>query len=156
MADTTQSILVGVFTLAASVWVGGYAVVAVVARVAVHTLAPEQRIALFRGVGRSFGVVGGAALAVALGAGAGLLHGRAWDGVLTAITVVAGALVVSVVIGVGQARRMTRLRLGALAAPEDLRLVQRVRRGAHNAALLRAVIGLLTLALVTLGSVLAT
>jgi hypothetical protein len=51
---------------------------------------------------------------------------------------------------------MTRLRGRALAAPDDPQLSARVRRGARSAALLRATIGLLSLALIALGALLAT
>lgn len=68
----------------------------------------------------------------------------------------ATALVISLAVGVVQARRMTRLRAAALAAPEQLELKRRVSHGAHSAALLRAAIGLLSLALIALGSLLAT
>jgi len=55
--------------------------------------------------------------------------------------------------GVVQARTMTRLRRCALSGPTLLR--ERVRRGAIIAATLRAVIAVLTVTLVVLGSALA-
>jgi hypothetical protein len=51
---------------------------------------------------------------------------------------------------------MGRLRGIALAAPEDAARQHQVRQGARAAALLRGGIGLLTLALIALGSMLAT
>jgi hypothetical protein len=156
LSATTQAILLGVFTLASCIWVGGYVAIAVVARVAVRTLAPAQRVAFFRALGRSYVLIGVPSLLVALGTGAGLLTDHVWDGVLTAAVVVAAALVVTLATGVVQARRMTRLRGRALAAPDDPRLSARVRRGARSAALLRATIGLLSLALIALGALLAT
>jgi uncharacterized membrane protein len=156
MSDTTRAVLLGVFALAAAIWVGGYVAIAVVARVATRTLPPAQRVALFRGLGRSFGVVGGVALLVALGTGAGLLNDRSWDATLTVTTVVAGALIVATVIGVVQARQMTRLRRTALGRPEDPVLAGRVAQGARRASVLRTVIGLLSLTLIALGSLLAT
>jgi len=59
-------------------------------------------------------------------------------------------------VGVVQARRMTRLRRASLAASEDAALASGVRRGARAATLLRASIGLLSLALIALGALLAT
>jgi uncharacterized membrane protein len=156
MSDTSQAILLGVFTLSSSVWVGGYVAIAVVARVATRILDLGQRVAFFRVLGRSYGVLGSAALLVALSTGASLLRGRPWDGTLTASTLLAAALVLALAVGVGQARRMTGLRRGALADPADSELAGRVRRGARSAALLRAAIGLLTLALIALGALLAT
>lgn len=156
MSDTTRAILLGVFVLATAIWVGGYVALAVVARVATNTLPPAQRIAFFRGLGRSFGTVGGGALIVALGTGAGLLTGRSWDATLTATTAVAAALLLATAVGVAQARQMTRLRRAALQEPDGQSLAAQVHRGARSASVLRAVIGLLSLALIALGSLLAT
>jgi uncharacterized membrane protein len=156
MSATSEAILLGVFTLASCIWVGGYVAIAVVAQVATRTLEPGQRVAFFRGLGRSYLRIGGPALVLALGAGAGLLGDHAWDGVLTAAAGAAAALVAALAVGVAQARRMTRLRAAALMAPDDRQLAARVRRGARAATLLRAAIGLLSLALIALGALLAT
>lgn len=156
MSDTTRAVLLGVFTLSSSIWVGGYVAIVVVARVATSTLERAQRVAFFRRLGRAYLWVGAPALVVALGTGAALCAGRAWDATLVATVVVAAVLVASLVLGVAQARRMTRLRAAALAAPEDPQLSHRVRRGTRLAALLRAGLGLLSLALIALGSLLAT
>ena len=155
MTNVGQTSLVAVFASSASIWVGGYVAIAVVAR-ATTTLAPDQRIAFFRALGRAYLRVGGAALVVALGTGAALLRDRAWDGTLATTLVLAVALLVALFLGVAQARRMTRLRVGALAAPLDPTLARRLHSGARSAVLLRAMIGLLNLALVILGSLLAT
>lgn len=156
MTDTTKAVLLGVFTLASCIWVGGYVAIAVVARAAARTLEPTARVAFFRALGRSYLLVGGPALVVALGTGAGLLSGHRWDGTLIATVVVAAALLVALAVGVVQARRMTRVRRASLAAPDDTALAAGVRRGARAATLLRASIGLLSLALIALGSLLAT
>ncbi len=157
MSDTVRAVLLGVFTLGSCVWVGGYVAIAVVARVATRTLEPAQRVAFFRGLGRSYLLVGGSALVVALGTGAGLASDHAGDrGLVLATVAVAAALIVSLVAGAGQARRMTRLRATALTARSDEPLARRVQRGARAATLLRATIGLLSLALIALGALLAT
>lgn len=156
MSDTTRAVLVGVFILASCVWVGGYVAIAVVARIATRTLDAAHRVAFFRALGRAYLSIGAPALLVAIGTGAGLATGHSWDGVLIASVVVAAALVVSLAVGVAQARRMTRLRAAALAGPSDARLTRRVRHGARAAALLRAAIGLLSLVLIALGSLLTT
>jgi uncharacterized membrane protein len=156
MSDTTRAVLLGVFTLASGIWVGGYVAIAAVASAATATLDPDERVACFRALGRKYLLIGGVALAVALGTGAALLSERTWDGILAAAVAVAGALVVALAVGVAQARRMTRLRRAALAAPEDQRLARRVERGARRATVLRAAIGLLSLALIALGALLAT
>jgi len=143
--------LVAVELVAASIWVGGLIAIFVVARAASATLAPTERIAFFRALGRSYAIVGSLALLVALAVGAILLDGHPWDGLLTAAAIVAGALLVALAAGMAQARAMTRLRRRALKAPE---LDDRVRRGAALAGALRGAIGILTLALVVLAAAL--
>lgn len=156
MSDTLRATLLGIFALAAAIWVGGFVAIGVVARVAVRTLPPDRRVAFFRGLGRSYGVVGGTALLVALGTGAALLSDRAWSTTLTVATAVAAGLVLATAAGVVQARRMTRLRRARLQEPDNPQLAARIRTGARNATLLRATIGLLSLTLIALGSLLAT
>jgi hypothetical protein len=156
MSDSTQAALLGVLILAGCIWVGGYVAIAVVARVAARTLQPVQRVDFFRALGRSYLLVGTPALLVALGTGAALLRRHPWNGLLIATVAVAAALVFSLVVGVAQARRMTRVRAAALADPRDASLSRRVHRGARLATLLRAAIGLLSLALIALGALLAT
>ena len=156
VSATARATLLGFFTLASCIWVGGYVAIAVVARVASRTLAAEQRVAFFRALGRSYILVGLPALIVALGTGAGLLSDHGWDGAVTATVVVGATLIAALAFGVVQARRMTRLRTAALAAPDDAPLRSRVRKGARSAGLLRAAIGLLSFALIALGALLAT
>ncbi|HEY9390224.1 MAG TPA: hypothetical protein VIR27_10725 [Mycobacteriales bacterium] len=156
MSDTTRAVLLGVFVLAAAVWVGGLVAIVVVARVASRTLSAGQRVAFFRGLGRSYGVVGVVALAVALATGATLLSGHPWDGARYTTVVVAAALVATTAVGIVQARRMSRLRRRALDHPDETALAEQVRRGARSAAVLRGGIALFTLVLVALGSVLAS
>jgi uncharacterized membrane protein len=155
MSDIVRAIVLGIFVLAAAIWIGGYVAIAVVARVAGRTLPPAERIAFFRGLGRSYGVVGGLALLVALGTGAALLAGRTWSVTLTMTALAAAALVVVTVLGVVQARRMTRLRRALLSRPNDPLVAGQVRAGARHASLLRAAIGALSLSVLALGCLLA-
>lgn len=145
-----------VFLLASSVWLGGLVAIAVVARVATRTLTAADRVAFFRGLGRGYGIVSGIALVVALATGAALLAGRAWDATLVATVVAAAALVLTTVLGVVQARRMTRLRRRALSEPADTALSGQVSRRARAAAALRGLIALFSLALLVLGVLLAS
>lgn len=127
MSQAVETALAGLPVLATAVWVGGFVTIAVVARIATRTLASADRVAFFRGLGRAHGVVGGLALAVALVVGAILLYARSWDGPLTAAVVVAAALLGATVVGVAQARGMTRLRGHADARPDDVDLAARIR-----------------------------
>jgi hypothetical protein len=65
--------------------------------------------------------------------------------------VVAVALAAALGLGIGQARRMTRLRRSALDRPGETTLAARVNRCAVHAGVLRGLIGVLSLALLALG-----
>lgn len=156
LPQPAETALTAVLVLATAVWVGGLVAIFVVARVAHATLRPAERIAFFRGLGRAYGLAGGLALVIALASGAVLASAYRWDGQLAASTVVAAGLVAATVAGMAQARRMTRLRRDALRAPDNPELTARVRRGARNASVLRAAIAALSLALLALGTVIAT
>jgi hypothetical protein len=145
--------LVVIELLASSVWIGGLVAIFVVARAASATLGTEPRIGFFRALGRTYGVVGGLALLVAIGCGAALLAGHPWEWRLVLTAILALSLLIVTGIGVWQARRMTRLRRRALIGPASLR--EQVRRGALAATVLRGAIGLITLALVVLAAALA-
>jgi hypothetical protein len=151
LGQPASGTLEGFLVFAGAVWVGGLVAIFVVARVARRTLPPCERVAFFRGLGRAYGLVGGMALAVALGCGAALLYGRSWDGTLVAAAVLAACLVIVTGAGVAQARRMTRLRQRAQRQPGNKKLAGLVRRGVLSAAVLRAVIAALSLALIALG-----
>ena len=155
MSHGVEVALACVLLIATSVWFGGFVAIGVVARVTFRTLKPADRVAFFRALGRMYGIVGTAALVLAIGTGAALVAGRPWDGTLIATVVLTAALVAALGFGVLQARRMTRLRREALANPDDASLAARVRRGARSAGILRASIGLLSLGVLILGTVLA-
>lgn len=156
MSETTTSALTGVLIAATAVWIGGLAAIALVARVASRTLEPTARVAFFRGLGRSYGIVGTGALVIACSTGATLVYDRPWDGQLTATAVLATVLIVMTGVGIAQARRMSRLRRQALDQPADRELVDQVRRGARRANALRALIAMLSLGLLALGVLLGT
>lgn len=155
MSDTGRGILLGFFILATSIWLGGYVAIAVVARVATRTLSAQARVAFFRGLGRIYAFLGTPALIVALGTGAGLASQHAWDATLVVALVLAVATLLTLVVGMVQARRMTRLRRAALAAPDEVALASRVTQGARRAGMLRGLIGALSLALLAVGTLLA-
>lgn len=150
-----SSVLVFLHLLGLSVWVGGLVAILVVARVASRELAPPVRVAFFRALGRSYGVVATAALVVALATGVVLVSERRWQCTVLLAVGLAVGMMVATAAGVVQARSMTRLRRRALAQPENPDLAASVRRRARSAVLLRATIGALTLALLAVGATLA-
>lgn len=142
--------------LGASVWLGGFVAIVVVARVARAQLERPAQVAFFRALGRRYLSVGVGALAVAFAGGAVLLAGRPWDTASLLAVVCATAIVLVTAAGVVQARGMTRLRARAVRAPGDARLADAVRRGAVRARALRAAIGVLSLVLLFVAAALAT
>lgn len=151
-----DAVLAFLALLGASIWVGGFVAIVVVARIARSQVGPAEQVAFFRALGRVYGVVAGLALALALVCGGALLARAGWSTGATAAALVAAALVVCTVAGVLQARGMTRLRRRGLDAGGDPALAGRVRRGAARALVLRGLIGALSLALLALGSALAS
>lgn len=156
MNSALEAVVLIVFVLATSVWLGGYVTIAVVARTASTTLEPAARIAFFRTLGRSFFRVGSPALVIALATGALLARDVDRGALLLATVAVAVVLLATFAVAVAQARRMTVLRHDLLTSPDDPGLVDGVRRGARAAGILRAALGVLTVVLVVLGAFLAT
>ncbi|MEO6886377.1 MAG: DUF4149 domain-containing protein [Jatrophihabitantaceae bacterium] len=156
MSGASQTVLLVVFELATSIWTGGLITIAIVARVSARTVGRAERVAFFRSLGKVYGMVGTAALVVALATGAGLLSNRSWTGTLVATVALAAVLLLALAAGVVQARRMSALRRRSMAEPSDTALAGQVTGGARQAGALRGAIALLTLVLVVLGSVLAT
>ena len=142
-----RAVLAAIELVSASVWIGGLAAVAVVARVARRQLAETARVAFFRDLGRRYLRVGATALAVAYADGAVLLARGPWSDGKSAALGCAIALALVTAAGVAQARSLTRLRTAALAG--DPRIGQgEVARRARRAGALRGLIAALTLALV--------
>lgn len=156
MPEVAEAIVLAVFTLATSVWIGGYVAIALIARTAAATVDPGSQVAFFRSLGRSYLWIGLPALVVAMAAGGVLTRDRDWDALLVVTVMVAAALLLSFAVTVVQARRMTVLRRSLIGSPDNEHLSEQVRRGARLAGALRAVLGLLSVALVVLGAFLAT
>jgi uncharacterized membrane protein len=153
---TGHSLLVFVTLFTTSIWVGGFVTIAVVTRAARRQLTAGEQVRLFREIGRSFGIVGGTALVVALACSAALAADHEWGATRLAGALIAAALVVATGAGVAQARGMTRLRERAVRNPDDDSLPERIRKGAARALGLRAAIGALTIALLFVASILAS
>lgn len=156
LTASASPVLVFLALLAGGVWVGGFVAIAVVTRIARAQLERQAQVSFFRALGRTYGIVGGSALAVALVSSGALLAGRSWDGTALAAVLIAVALVLATAAGVVQARGMTRLRQRATARKADPGLEAQVRRGAVRAAVLRATIGALSVALIAVAAALAT
>ncbi|HWU57776.1 MAG TPA: hypothetical protein VN045_03570 [Microbacteriaceae bacterium] len=140
------TLLLVLLILASSVWIGGAACLIVVSRVSRTALGAADRVTLFRQLGRLWGIIGTAALAVAYACGLILLLTAPWTPLSTWLVVLGVTLAIALAAGIVQARRMTRLRRAAasagLAAPRS-----------HSATILRAGIVALSVAMVVLAVV---
>ena len=150
-----DGVSVALLVLGAAIWVGGIVTIVLVHRVAARTLPAGQRVPFFRALGRAYGVTAGAALLFALAGGGVLLRHRPFDGTAITTVVLAAALVAATAVGVVQARTMSRLRGAALAPESAAGEVAAVTSGARTAAVLRTLIGVITVALLTFAVLLA-
>ncbi|MGH9086768.1 MAG: hypothetical protein ACRDYZ_01425 [Acidimicrobiales bacterium] len=149
----TSMPLVAVELVAASVWVSSLACLTVVTASARRVLDPQSQVALFRVVGRRYGILGSASLLVAIGAGLALSWpSSSWSSTVEAAVALAGVLVIASGAGMAQARAMTRRRRQAADARENRGLARLVRRGRLLAAVLRGLMALVILAVVVLAA----
>ncbi|GAA3740634.1 hypothetical protein GCM10022239_15440 [Leifsonia bigeumensis] len=135
------------------VWVGGLVTVIILSASSRKTIAPPDRVVLFRDFGRRFAIfVGVTALFVVLPA---LVLATIEPAPLTASTLLlALGLLLATAAGILQARRMTRLR-GSAAGPVDAAEAS-IRGNAQLAAAVRVVLVLGYLALVVLAALQAS
>ena len=145
-----------VLLLATSIWIGGFVAIAIVASVARRELDARTRVAFFRSLGRSYLVVGGSSLALAFTSGGIVLARGDWTVARTVAVALGVALAFATVTGVVQAREMTRMRSRNLRGSQSTATGEAERSAAMRAALLRASIGALSLALLAVGSAIAT
>lgn len=153
LAPGIRDLLLCVLLVASCIWIGGWFALIVLARSATATLTREGRVALFRHLGRRYGMLSTTALVIGLIAGAVLLLSAEWTPLSTCIVVVSGLVLVVLGAGVVQARRLTRMRRAMNATPGDAGLAQRVARDARAALVLRAAIGVLSLVVLVLAVV---
>lgn len=155
MSDTAESLVLVVFVVATSAWVGGYISLALMTRTAAAALDPAARVAFFRTLGRASLWVNVPSLLIALGTGAVLARDRAGDGLYIAAVIVAAVLLIVFAVAVFQAKRMTKLRRAAHQEPADPAKQAIVAAAAKRALVLRTGLGVLTVALVVIGSFMA-
>jgi hypothetical protein len=147
----TNTPIVVIELLSASVWVGSLVCLAVVTSAARRVLDAFSHVALFRLVGRRYGLVGTGSLLVAIGVGLTLAWPpRSWSAAFDAVVALAGVLVMATALGMAQARRMTIHRSRALHDPADRAIHRALHRGTLLAMVLRSTLGLVSVAIVVL------
>ncbi|MGH9068452.1 MAG: hypothetical protein ACRD0J_13340 [Acidimicrobiales bacterium] len=143
--------LVAVELVAACIFVGSLACLAVVTTSARKVLDPPAQVALFRSIGRRYGILGTASLLVAIGCGLALSWPPStWSGAFDAAVALGGFVVLLTFAGMAQAHAMTALRSRAVACPAEPGIQIAVRRGQALAGAARGAIAVATLAAVVL------
>jgi uncharacterized membrane protein len=143
-------VLAGLLILGGALWLGGFVAIVIFSRSTKKALTTPQRVAVFRELGRRYVIVASVAFALVVIPGGVLLASRPADGYTLAVLIIALLLVVVTVVGIRQARRMTRMRRAAIAEP-DAADAAGLQRGTRVASVLRASIGVCSLALFVLG-----
>jgi uncharacterized membrane protein len=142
-------ILAGLLILGGALWLGGFVAIVIFSRSTKKALTTPQRVAVFRELGRRYVIVASVAFALVVIPGGVLLASRPADGYTLAVLIIALLLVVVTVVGIRQARRMTRMRRAAIAEP-DAADAAALQRGTRVASALRASIGACSFALFVL------
>ncbi len=151
--------LLGLLLLAAGLWLGGFVAIMIVSATSKTSIGTSERIALFRGLGRSYLKVAALAFVLVVVPGGILLAFRPWDGYSLTVVLLAATLVIVTAFGVRQARQLTRMRRAAAQAsasvetPDDAAPAERGESAATLASraaaarVLRTAIGVLSLAI---------
>ena len=150
----SAQILLTINLLAAMIWTGGLAAVAVAVVAARQTLEADEQIRFFRALGRRYGAVAGLALSVFAASGLALAGTPSdWTGAETAVAALTATVAGLTVAGVRNARAVQRLRAAALQQGEDGTEDVRLRNARRTAGALRAMIAVVTLAAVIAATV---
>ena len=139
--------------LGAMIWTGGMVAVTVATVAARQTLEPKQQVSFFAALGRRYGIVSGAALAIFIVSGLVIAGDPAeWTSTETAIAALTAAAAALTVLGVINARAVQRLRSQAIATG-DRDSDSRLRNTRRTATVLRVLIALVTLAAVLVATI---
>ncbi len=150
---TTSAPVVVLEILAASVWIGSLACLAVVSQAARTVLEGPAQVAFFRAVGRRYAIVGTGSLLVAVGDGLAMAWPPpTWSATIDTAVALAGLLVLATAAGMAQARAMGSSRRRAMGSPADPSARAAARRGRRVATALRLLMAADTLAIVVLAA----
>ncbi len=153
--------------IGAAVWAGGMVMLALAVGAARRTVAENDRVALFRALGRRFAVVGGVAMVVLIATGTDMAADRlgSWGdltdtdyGKRLLVKVVFVAIVIALTLfhTLVQGPELSRLRQEAVAYPDDKDLRREIRAKAARAGIVSALNLAATLAVLVLAARLVT
>jgi putative copper export protein len=153
--------------IGAAVWAGGMVMLALAVGAVRRTVPEEERIALFRALGRRFLLAGGLAMAALIATGTDMANDRlaAWsdltdtdygERLLAKLGVVALVIGLTLFHSLVQGPALSRLRARAIEHPDDEELRRLIRRKAARAGMVSALNLLATLAVLVLAARLLT
>ena len=168
MATTADTVVRSLHLIGAAVWAGGLVFLGLAVTVARRTISDQaERIALLRGLGRGFLVVGGIAMLVLIATGSDMAgdrldslgdlfdteYGRRLAEKLSLVGLV---IVLTLVHSFVQGPALSKLRAQALERPDDPGLRATIRRKSARAGAVSALNLLATLAILVLAARLVT
>jgi uncharacterized membrane protein len=143
--------------IAAAVYVGGVVFLGVAASATRNTVSPQERIALFRVIGRRFLLLATGALAILIGTGAMMASdGDYGERLNQKLGVVAIAVALTYYHSFIQGPALSKLRERALDDPEDAALAAEIRRRSGQAGVAQLLILVSTLAILVMAARLTT
>jgi putative copper export protein len=167
LGDAADSAIRSLHLIGAAVWAGGMVMLALAVGAARRTVAEQQRVALFRSLGRRFLVAGGIAMLVLIATGTDMAADRlaAWsdltdtdygERLLAKLVLVAVVIALTLFHSLVQGPALSRLRARAVERPDDADLQRLIRRKAARAGMVSALNLLATLAVLVLAARLVT
>ncbi len=149
--------------IAATIWAGGLIFLALAVGVARKTVSDRERVALFRGLGRRFALVGGIALVVLIATGTDMATTRlpSWgdltgtdygETLLVKLVLVALVIALTILHSAVQGPALSRLREQALEHPDDAELQARLRRKSAIGGVVSSLVLVATLAILVLAA----
>lgn len=153
--------------IGAAVWVGGMVMLGLAVGAARRTVAEDERVALFRALGRRFAIAGGIAMLVLIATGTDMASDRlpTWDALtdtdygerlLEKLALVAVVILLTLFHSLVQGPALSRLREQAAERPGDEELAREIRRKAARSGIVSAVNLLATLAILVMAARLVT
>ena len=163
----SETLVRSLHLIGAAVWAGGMVMLALAVGAARRTVPDEERVALFRSLGRRFLVAGGVAMVVLIVSGTDMAADRlgAWsdltdtdygERLLAKLGVVAVVIALTVFHSFVQGPALSRLRAEAIEHPDDAELRRLLRRKAARAGIVSALNLVATLAVLVLAARLVT
>ena len=167
MIVASETVVRSLHLIGAAVWVGGMVMLALAVGAARRTVAEDERVALFRALGRRFAVAGGIAMLVLIATGTDMASDRlpTWDALtdtdygerlLEKLALVGVVIALTLFHSLVQGPALSRLREQAVERPDHDELAREIRRKAARSGIVSAVNLLATLAILVMAARLVT